>query len=127
MTRKKKASFSVVVMMGCIVLWSCAGMMSEAVQSHYKNNMWQVQFLEKNSSYEDSKAFSVKDSEKLHIEVELEHGNLDIIVQGRKSKKIYCMKDDIQSDAFTISIDENVEVHVSGDGLIGGFLIKTKR
>ena len=69
----------------------------------------------------------MKNSEKLHIEVELEHGDLDIIVQGRKSKKIYCTKKDIASDAFTVSVDENVEVHVSGDGLVGGFLIKTKK
>lgn len=125
-----KKKITVIYMMICMLLFvftseSLAGVIQYSFRSQYKNDVWQVVFMENQKEYEDKKDFTIRDGYVLLLDIKVESGSLNFTVEGRKSKTTYADRKITSDKLFSIDSNENVSVTVKGDTIKGSFLIKT--
>ena len=93
----------------------------KSLRSQYKNDTWNVVFMDVQDKYEDKKDFSVREGYVLHIDVTVNVGSLDFLIEGRKSKEIYLDREFTADKNFYIDSNENVSVMVIGTKCKGSF------
>lgn len=119
--KKQSRIYLMIFIMLISISSSSFAAIQKSLRSQYKNDTWNVVFMDLQDKYEDKKDFSVREGYVLHIDVTVNAGSLGFLIEGRKSKDIYLDREFTADKNFYIDSNENVSVTVTGTKCKGNF------